>query len=249
MFTLTLPHRVGMSLDVLYEVVGKGWRGVIGGRPWKRMKESFGIEGYIKSQETTVGLNGWHPHLHVLLFLKRPLLQEEREQLESVLFNSWANHVERNGLAFPKRSLFYLEPVEDAEAASRYLAKCDEDNLRKMGLEMARHDLKGGQVNESRSREQRTPFQILSDFFEYGDSKDLALWHEYEQAAKGKHSISWSRGLKKALGIGACEDLELVESEEGGAVIAEVVGGDWKLVCSVFGAPVRLLELAEAGGG
>jgi len=47
-----------------------------------------------------------------------------------------------------------------------------------------------------------TPFGILARLVANGEARDLALWHEWEAASKGKRQLLWSNGLRADLGIG-----------------------------------------------
>jgi len=68
--TLTVRHRAGDSLARTMDAVTGGYTGLINGAPWKRFARRHGIRHFIKSQEVTLGWeNGWHAHLHVLLFV------------------------------------------------------------------------------------------------------------------------------------------------------------------------------------
>lgn len=253
MMMFTFPHRIGMRLGSLLDVMGPGFRRVIGGRPWRRACETLGIEGHIKSLEILHGMNGWHPHYHVLLFTKTPISETEREFLGSSMYSRWASYVEGAGYGLPKRELFRLEPVRGPADVSEYLTKLatvegDGGLARSASLEMARHDLKGNRTGPGRSLEMRSPFRILNDFLSSGDCDDLALWYEYEECIKGKQLIRWSNGLKASLGVTEMTDQEIVDEDEGGEVVYDVSPRDWLLVCRA-GRVTDLLEIVEDGGG
>ena len=68
MITLTAPHDMGMKLSALLPVIADSFRAVISGRAWLKVKAAAEVAGTIRSVEITHGANGWHPHLHVLVF-------------------------------------------------------------------------------------------------------------------------------------------------------------------------------------
>ena len=70
MITLTAPHDMGMKLSALLPVIADSFRKVISGRAWLKVKAVAGVAGTIRSIEITHGANGWHPHLHVLVFCR-----------------------------------------------------------------------------------------------------------------------------------------------------------------------------------
>ena len=99
--TLTLPHDEGDRLEPLYVAVADAYRFVRGGSPWYRMKDAIGFVGEIRALEVTVGRNGWHPHLHVLLFTARLLSAEQLEQLRDFLYRRWCSRIELFGYRPP----------------------------------------------------------------------------------------------------------------------------------------------------
>ena len=70
MVTFTASHALGMLLSALIMLISSAFRFTISGRPWRTLKDAVGIVGTIRSMEVTHGLNGWHPHLHVLVFVR-----------------------------------------------------------------------------------------------------------------------------------------------------------------------------------
>ena len=88
MVTLTAPHDMGMALKPLLEVIAGSFRQVIAGRPWLRVKKQVGIVGTIRAVEVTHGENGWHPHLHVLVFVKGDPGAEGLAALTSIFVRS-----------------------------------------------------------------------------------------------------------------------------------------------------------------
>lgn len=76
-----------------------------------------------------------------------------------------------------------------------------------------------------------------------------SLWHEYEQATKGKRSIQPSRGLWKDYGVteGDLEDEELADEEQNGEVAATLDEHTMEWVRRVPGGYASLLEAAEDG--
>lgn len=254
--TLTLPHDQGDGLRDLLETVSLAWRRVLGGRGWQQDREEYGIIGTIRSLECTQGKNGWHPHLHVLLLTARPLEDTERRDLLESMYRRWADTVERRGYRRPHRNLCQMDPVRSVGDVSKYITKLslveeqETGKLRRVGLEMARHDLKQGRESGSRGRagdRHRSPFQILADLRDQGEASDLDLWHEWESESKGTRTITWSRGLKALLLVGEVSDEEIVAEEVGGTTVYEVGPDTWSLVVRT-GADLMLLWAAEEGG-
>jgi hypothetical protein len=82
-----------------------------------------------------------------------------------------------------------------ATAAGAYIAKGSDWTPAE---EMTRGDLKTGRSGS------RTPFQILADYYQAGDTRDRDLWHEYARVTRGLAAVRWSRGLRaNMLGLAA----------------------------------------------
>ena len=254
--TLTMPHDFGDKTAELLTTVALGFRRVVAGSGYKRDRETFGIVGTIRSLDVTYGPNGAHPHLHALLILSRPLSDTERVSLHSSFFARWKSTVASLGYDPPLPGLCPMEPVRSVGDVAKYVAKMSlvEDADRKshrVGLEMARHDLKTGRESDSRGRGKdahRTPFQVLADFTVSGDMAEIDLFNAYARAIKGHQAITWSRGLKAVLAVHEMTDEELAAEEVGGSDIIALEDGEWSLVVRTRGGTARVLELAETEG-
>lgn len=239
MATFTVQHDFGMRLGPLLGMIANSFRVVLQGRRWMRLKRRLGIVGNIRSLEVTVGLNGWHPHLHVLFMLKSDTDPQQLAEFIAYLRGSWQKAVMKAG--YRKPSDHYGVKVDrcyNAGEAGEYIAKTQDG--RAVGNELTREDLK-------QSRKGRTPFDVLDDFRWTGDAADLALWHEYEKAMWRKQIITWSPGLKALLLVEDKKDEEIAEEEIGGEDVAVIPNETWRQVTRVFGLSVALLDAAESG--
>lgn len=70
MATLTVSHFKHAKLGRQIEGVSDAWRRVTRGEPWKRFLAGHGLHGVTRAIEMTHGDNGWHVHLHVLLWFE-----------------------------------------------------------------------------------------------------------------------------------------------------------------------------------
>jgi hypothetical protein len=187
--TLTLRHVLAQPLLVLLAALGKAWAT---SRTSKATRGLWGslTDGYIRKLEVTFGRNGWHPHLHLLVFLKPGVTAAAAAELFEAVFGQWAGRLVRLGLGRPTRERGVTWEVLDLEAAQErvgsYVAK-------DAGRELASAGTKRG-----RRAVQRTPFELLSDAVD-GDGVGALRYLEYEDAMRGLARVQWSDGLKGRL--------------------------------------------------
>lgn len=223
--TCTLAHIRTDPLAVTLEVVQQAWKRVQQNGTVRRLFELYGVFGRIRATEITrTGWNGWHPHLHVLLFGERPLTEDERALLLAALYKAWTSAVLKLGRekAPDERHGVTLREAKRAEIGN-YLAKVQDQYGQEtsIALEMARSDAKKGR------KRSRTPFEILEGAAD-GLARDVRLWHEYEKATKGRRAIEWSRGLKARFAVVEVDDEDLAAADVDGERIAWVHAHQWR---------------------
>lgn len=208
--TFTVPHTREVPLESSLRGLTEAFRRI---RNYRGLAPFWSaMVGFIKAVEVQVGSNGFHPHLHVLVFTDGcDLITTE---LESKLKSSWAQAVVKEGLARPKDSVgVVVEETLDPEATADYLVKKQEN---KLTMEMSRSDLKSGR--EGREGEWHcSPFDLMTPEVELPISVGLRkkLFVEFYRATRGVSAIRWSRGLKSLF------DLEEVSDEELGTLSPE----------------------------
>lgn len=265
LLSLTLPHDYGEPLADLLRTVRGAFGAMISGKSWQADKGRFHLAFYIVAHDTTVGVNGWHPHLHVLLFGRAKLSDDDVTALEDRLYDRWARAVARRGHRRPSRANgITLERARTRKDVARYVAQVvagDDDDAKSkpVALEMARGDLK-----TSRMLGHRTPWQVLAEIGERraidgewapaddaADDRDVTLWREWEKATKGVPAIRWARGLRAAVGMAGAEktDAEIVAEEVGGVDVFQFPDDDsWRAVSMSRGGRALVLAAAERGG-
>lgn len=230
--TFTMQHRAGQSLRSLWDALNYAWSRVTSGRGWVEDQERFGIAGWLRVIEVTKGCNGWHVHIHTLLFVDRrnvpTLFDQDQDPLASLsaqLLARWQDSLRRKGFDASTARGVDLKVTRGTQGLGDYFAKSVYVARPKLGLEVARGDLKRGHVCP-RGDEHRGLFTILADVVALGDADDLADWLEYERVSKGKRQMTWSKGLREQLLHGVeVGDQEIAESDHGGDVLLVVEGG------------------------
>lgn len=205
MLTLTARHDATMPLrDSLESVLGS-WRALQGRTSFRALRPL--LKGTIKALEITDGENGWHPHLHVLLFIPAGH-KDAAYALAAGLSDDWRALVGSRLGATPSVERALHVKWLDASAAA-YVSK--------IGKEIALSDTKSG----------RDPFALL-DVTGVGAQAAGARFIEYGVATKGKHSLVWSTGLREFFELGALDDKsaaeELQKAEDGEASVLEWFG-------------------------
>lgn len=225
MITLTAPHDYGQELRPLRRHVSATWRKVVSGAPWLRWKAKNRVLGFVRSLEVTNGRNGWHPHLHVLVYFtgQAPAPAE----VEAWFFERWSAVFTRGtSWRFPSRA--------HGVTVSRPKAG---DYLAKMGLsaELALSHTKEGRKHN------RTPWQILRDYTagRPGSSsreRDKRLWLEWADAMTGARQLTVSRELRRRY---PAADQIALELEPDGAPqepeaweVARWTAAEWEEICS-----------------
>jgi hypothetical protein len=252
--TQTVRHGRRDELSGRLEVVARALGHCLRGKSWERRAKRLGYVGAIKAVEITHGQNGWHPHAHSLLLFESPLSPADLADLQSWLFARWSRVVERKGFgSLSKEHGVDVQGVTDSGALGSYLTKVE--GGWGVGLELARADVK-------KSKGGRTPFEILSEFVETGESRLAALWREFESATSGKQAIVWSPGLRRLL-LG--DDQEVGDVEAAAAEGADLTllrcliqraqwsaalrwGTTGELLTEVERCAAAVLLLARAGG-
>lgn len=253
--TLTLRHSKDQSLTEVWDMISYAWKSITQTASWRggaRMvgdKERFGIDHWLKSVEVTVGENGWHVHVHVLLFTQKNLSDDERETMENRFFERWKNAAVRKGFRAPtrKNGIKIEQAVKngDAKAMGAYMAK---GAVASIGNEIA-----SGGIKTARRSSSRTPFQILADLAtaEKGSpeyNKDFFLWREWEKNSLGRRQMAWSKGAKSALGVTDLDDEKALEKSDAFDSmdfysIGQVIAENWNK--KIPGTNTRLCDSLE----
>ncbi len=214
--TFTLPHVATDSLEELMTAVDRAWANVIKGGAWQYgVKIDFEVIGQIKAVEATLGLHGWHPHLHVLFFHDRPTFGSDGslERFRDALGAKWGASVERQ-LGRTIHEYYGVDAVcvRDDEGLGDYVSK--------INFELARNDLKHG----DRDFNSRSPWQVALDAKTTGDAHDTARWAEWYWAMKGRNAITITPGLRELYGEDSSSgktDEELAAEEQAGEIEVE----------------------------
>lgn len=234
--TLTLQHTTADPLKEVLHALNSARRLFVSGRKAKELSETYGMVGMVRALEITHGVNGWHPHLHILYFhnIEVPIIPFEADMKAR-----WRDCVEARG-RYASWANGCDVRYSDADIAA-YLAKYGKDPKWTVSHEIAKS------VSKTSRKGGRTPLQLLQDY-QNGDSASGRLWLQYAVNLKGCRQLFWSAGLRDRLGLGEDKtDQEIAEEKEEIAVIlASLSAGAWRVIVA-NDARGEVLEIASTG--
>jgi hypothetical protein len=209
--TFTVPHRE-------WESAGRVWDRVQGryswafsdGRAGQDARRSNGVVHSIRAVEVTYGANGWHVHIHALLFCRSDVGRFDPVSVA----HRWRDALQSEGLRYVPHVSCDLRPVTASDVGD-YLAKVDGSHWG-AGVELARCDLKA-------SRGLRVD-QVL-ELATTGEAEWVRRWAQLERQTRGRRWFRWSAGLRAEVGLTDPEmtDEEAAASSDGVAPVAVFV--------------------------
>lgn len=240
MMTLTARHTRDDGLRPLLAGIKSAYRLMVSGkRALSTLLAPYEYLGAVRALEVTVGDNGWHPHMHVLLAVGTALTDEQVKALQAVLFERWQKALLTRGLAEVTEGVgLQLQAGRvsglDIDPITRYLCKWG------VSEELSKLHTKSGKSG-------RTPWQLL-DAYGAGDLHAGQLWQDYRKVFKGSRQLVWSHGLRALVGLGpdvSDEDLAAAEPEQH-VIVRQLLKVEWLAVRAV-GCRSTLCDLAEYG--
>ncbi|MFD0950402.1 protein rep [Paraperlucidibaca wandonensis] len=239
LLTVTVPHARADRCAEVIERVQKLFSTLNSGKAAVNFKNRNSILGQVRALEFTHGFNGWHPHIHSLLFAEHPMCWEEAGD---ELYRRWSSSAKKHyGWELPRISL----DLRGGERAASYVSK--------WGIE---DEITKGLQKEGKSGS-RSPWGLLSD---YANGNTLAgkHWQEFATSVCKKtnsdriissRQLVWSRGLKGIYGIGEATDEEIAANQiEPAILLGTLTFDEWKKVIGQpFEARPVLLQIASIG--
>lgn len=211
MLTLTVRHDRSMSLDSVMGAVANSWRKVQRRKSWSAGLRKV-LVGQVVAPEVTVGVNGWHPHLHLLLFAAPGVSEVELNGLLPSFTQDWIQLAGEALGVSPSVDVgvnLVHFGVDSAAAASGYVSK--------VAKELTAGDMKSG----------RDPLALLDSVGD-GDASAVAQFLEYAQVMRGRQSLTYSKGLKSRYPVVELTDEEIAARDEAlGVEVCVVPALEW----------------------
>lgn len=224
MATYTARHNKATDLREILNGLLEAYRSFKSGKVFQELKEKYGWIGSVRTLEVTYGDNGWHPHIHELIFFANELDVEAIDRLEFACKGHWKRVLERFGQSATHEHGMALQS-SDSEIRD-YVAKYGHEPIN-TGWTAAHEITK--QVTKKGKRDGRTPTQLLYDYWE-GDMNARKLWKEFALTFKGRNQLVWSRGLRELLKMGKERSDEEVAEEvpEDAKLLATLTKSQWQ---------------------
>lgn len=234
--TRTVPHTKSDSLIDLRNKFREADTFYKGHRDYKTIMKSNKVIGSIKVFELTVGeSNGWHLHVHEVLFHQRgafqgvavslnPDYENFLNCLRAGLYKRWAASAVKAGFDAP--SFAHGLQVQNGDFAAEYFAKWGFDPESTWGVdaELTKAHIKNAKKGFS-------PFGLIRLYRDTGNSELVPIIKEYAESMHGQRQLIWSRGLKDLYGVDDVSDERLAEEKEDDAVeIGVICPEQWRFV-------------------
>lgn len=212
--TFTVQHNRRDSLETTLATIRAAYRAMKGRRDYRQARAAADAQHDVTALEVTHGRNGWHPHLHTLVFCHAPS-SADQNAFGRAAGGAWQAAVKLAGGSLLLSVGFDLR---GGDYAADYAAKWGA--VREISNAANKKARQGG----------RTPQQLLAAYALAGDQDAARLWLEYSAAFHGRRQLTWSPGAKAALGITETTDDELAAANEPADTWAEIDLITWRCV-------------------
>lgn len=238
--TNTIRHDINDDLRLmLSNLLDLVWNRYITHYTYKKLRKELGYIGRVRSIEVTHGSNGWHPHIHEIWLIEKPLSQSELNSVKSKLFKVWNTTLVNSGMS-PVTALRGVT-VQNGSNAADYISKFGHEPKWDIGRELTQSHTKKA------SGKGRTPFDLLRDSV-LGDSYASSLFKEYAIAFAGKRQLYYSTGLKDFFQLDDKTDEDISSSADYDVIdLAFIESSSWRLIL-LYGSRANVLLLARSGG-
>ena len=240
LLTLTLQHSCNDTLKDTVTALLKGYsKDLTSGKFWDSLKGDFNIKGTIRTLEVTWGLNGFHPHLHVLLFLD--CNEYDFNELHDRLYEKWEKSLHKLG-RYTNKKAFNLQ--QSTKTIADYVTKWGSDYDIESQWTIA-HEMTKNPVKVAKNGG-LTPFSLLESSM-LGNELHGLLFQEYFKYFKGKQQLRYSRDLKELLGLVDKTDEEICNEKIEQSYLFMVLSREqWKLI---LGNDIRAELLQQVANG
>lgn len=239
MLTLTFRHNAYDTLAETLAALKSAYRRYNGGRAGASWRGLIDVKHSAASTEITRGSNGWHPHLHVLLF--RNSTMRVGVYASTLAREHWETAGRSAGIDTSYLAAFDLRT--GSASAAEYLAKFGRASASSIEAECVANQRKRGRGGSY------TPLQLLARS-NGGDKSARAAWIEYAAATRGRNMLVLSRGLRAELDeakVLRFMDTQIGGRDERGEIVLSLNKSQWRaFMRSPRDERLAVLEAVEA---
>lgn len=248
LWTFTAPHNASDRIQKLLPMISDALTKFSSGKPFLKFRQNFSIIGRIRSTEVRYGVNGWHPHFHLIFFSKKSLLDQKEWALKR-----WQSMCLKSGLSCPNE---YGLDIRDGSKAGEYINKFSPNGEiintkdgQKVGWDLADEATKG--MKKGSKGGTLSPWCILQLSGDHPDIKQRKkyqrLFLSYARAFHGKRQLHWG-SLKKFFDIEEKSDSDLIEEkDETAKLIGHITKSEWQQILK-RDERSAVLTISENGG-
>lgn len=233
--TLTARHHKGLTLDFLWDGMGKAYRRMNQGRAWKSLRDRLAMVGWVRYLETMISdETGYHLHYHLVWITDG----KPSEMDKAAYFDRWATCLAKEGLSCVRQAQDW-ETVRagDTEKIAEYVTKFAKEATL-------------GSFKESKKGASRSPFTVIKDYFRYGHESDLEIWRHWETVSQNRRMVTWSVGLRDLAGLGKEKsDEEIAAEQHNGETVALIRNAEWKRIRHLAPEVLFVFELDGIDAG
>ena len=244
MITFTLRHNKGDRLETVLEALREAHRRFKSGTPFQSIKQQFNWHGSVTALEDTHGQNGWHPHLHELVFFDA-LSRDTWSQFAGAVKSRWISSLAAEG-----RDATWKHGVDIRDTDEQiydYIAKYGHEPLDTSWT--IEREIAKSPVKKARTVEGRTAFQMLADVA-VGDHSGAPLFQEHCRVMKGRKQLVWSKGLREELGLNDEQTDEALAAAlpDEYITLASITAAQWRVIKAAdWSIQARLLDIGQTG--
>ena len=189
MVTLTSQHNKNESCFKVKNKELGSFNKMIASRKYKDLCKQYNFEGYVRALEVTIGVNGWHPHIHLAI-----IANNTQEAL-----NEFANSIIQLWVSFNKGTNAGAQdytPILDVQGVSDYITKWG-----------AADELVKSNHKTNKNKKGYPPFALLRLVKEQGegamipntDFNAAKAFKDYAKAFKGAKQLTYSKNFQVKL--------------------------------------------------
>jgi hypothetical protein len=152
------------------------------------------------------------------------------------IFSRWAASLVKQGFKAPQAKFHVFELVESPEKIKGYFAKNFDNSNVLPGTEMSSPGVVRG----------HGMWGVLDFAIASHSSEACRIWEEWERTSRGKRQISWSKNLRKLLGLGKeLSDDEAMNSSDLFVPLIAIDGASVRLLGRLGSIQSRVLRAVE----